>query len=122
LEKTTMSTTTKVPRERLAEYFATFTKRFLLDDSPEAVDVEVIQPHQADQVAVHGVRLRGITYDSKGNSLEVELDSGDHRLYDPQEVWTVEESDGFLSAIEVVHRDGGRDVISVRRMGLRHPG
>jgi hypothetical protein len=117
-----MSTTTKVPQERLAEYFTAFTKRFLRDDSPEAVDVEVIEPDLGDHVAVQGVRLLGITYDTKANSLEVELDSGDHRVYDPREVWTVEESDGFLSAIEVVHRDGGRDVISVRRMGLRHPG
>jgi hypothetical protein len=117
-----MSTTTKVPQERLAEYFTAFTKRFLLDDSPEAVDVEVIEPDLGDHVAVQGVRLRGITYDTKANSLEVELDSGDHRVYDPREVWTIEESDGFLSAIEVVHSDGGRDVISVRRMGLRHPG
>ena len=117
-----MSTTTKVPQERLAEYFTAFTKRFLRDDSPEAVDVEVIQPGLGEHVAVHGVRLLGITFDPEANSLEVELDAGDHRVYDPREVWTVEESDGFLSTIEVVHRDGGRDVISVRRMGLRHPG
>jgi Family of unknown function (DUF5335) len=70
---------------------------------------------------VQGVRLVGVTFDPKGNTLEIELDFGDHRVYDPQEVWTIEESDGFLSAIEVVHRDGEREVISVRRMGLRHP-
>jgi uncharacterized protein DUF5335 len=116
-----MSVTTKVPHERLAEYFATFTRRFLMDDSPEAVDVEVLEPDLGEQVAAQGVRLVGVTFDPKGNTLEIELDFGDHRVYDPKEVWTIEESDGFLSAIEVVHRDGEREVISVRRMGLRHP-
>jgi hypothetical protein len=114
-----MSTTTKVPHERLAEYFTAFTKRFLLDGSPEAVDVEVLEPDLGDQIAAQGARLLGITYETTTNSLELELDSGDHRVYDPQEVWTVEEADGFLSAIEVVHPDGGREVISVKRMGLR---
>lgn len=117
-----MSTTTKVPDERLAEYFTAFTKRFLLDDSPEAVDVEVIDPDLGDLTAARGVRLLGITYDTKANSLELELEPGDHRVYKPREVWTVEEADGFLSAIEVVHRDGGRDVINVKRVGLRRPG
>ena len=117
-----MSTTTKVPRERLAEYFTAFTKRFLLDDSPEAVDVEVVQPEMGDHVAARGVRLLGITYETVDNSLELELDYGDHRVYNPREVWTIEEPDGFLSAIEVVHRDGVRDVISVKRMGLRRHG
>jgi hypothetical protein len=117
-----MSTTTKVPRERLAEYFAAFTKRFLLDDSPEAVDVEVMEPDLGDQIAAQGVRLLGITYDTRSNALELALDPGDHRLYDPQDVWTIEEPDGFLSAIEVVRRDGNREVITVRRMGLRNRG
>ena len=116
-----MSVTAKVPRDRLSEYFTAFTRRFLLDDSPEAVDVEVLEPDLGAQVAVHGVRLLGITFDSKGNTLELELDAGDHRVYDPEEVWTIEESDGFLSAIEVVHPDGDREVISVKRVGLRHP-
>jgi hypothetical protein len=117
----TMSVTTKVPHGRLAEYFAAFTRRFLMDDSPEAVDVTVLEPELGEQIAAQGARLMGVTYDPKGNTLEIELDAGDHRVYDPQEVWTIEEADGFLSAIEVVHRDGSREVISVRRMGLRHP-
>jgi hypothetical protein len=34
-------------------------------------------------------------------------------------VWAVEEPDGFLSAVEVVHLDGTREVVSVKRVGLR---
>jgi len=35
-----MSATIRIPRDRLARYFDAFTKRFLKDGSPEAVDVE----------------------------------------------------------------------------------
>jgi hypothetical protein len=114
-----MSVTTKIPAEQLAEYFERFTKRFLRDGSPEAVDVEVLEPEWGDQRAVEGVRLLGITYDYKVNSLEFELEPGDHRVYSPQEVWTIEEDDGFVSAIEVVRPDSTREIVSVRRVGLR---
>jgi uncharacterized protein DUF5335 len=114
-----MAITKAVPRERLEEYFDEFTKRFLRDGSPEAVDVEVLEPDWGDQVLAQGARLLGITYDRRKNSLEFELESGDHRIFEPAEVWTIEEEDGFLSAVEVVHSDGAREVVSVKRVGLR---
>ena len=114
-----MAITKGIPHEQLEDYFARFTMRFLKDGSPEAVDVEVLEPDLGDQVSVQGARLLGITYDRKSNSLEFELDTGDHRVIEPQEVWTIEEEDGFLSAVEVVHSDGTREVVSVKRVGLR---
>lgn len=117
-----MSRTTQIPRDRLAEYFHTFTKRFLRDGSPEAVDVEVLEPDWGDQFALQGARLVGITYTEPTNTLEFELDAGDHRVYEPQEVWVIEEPDGLLNAIEVVLPDGSREVVSVKRVGLRRIG
>ena len=114
-----MAVTKDIPHERLEEYFAEFTRRFLQDGSPEAVDVEVLEPDWGDQVVMQGARLLGITYDPHTDSLEFELDAGDHRVVEPGEVWAVEEQDGFLSAVEVVHRDGTREVVSVKRVGLR---
>lgn len=114
-----MPVTTRVPQDRLAEYFDRFTKRFLRDGSPEAIDIEVLEPDWGIQSAAHGARMVGITYDAGTNTLEFELDSGDHRVYQPQEVWTIEEANGFLDAIEVVRADGSREVISVKQVGLR---
>jgi uncharacterized protein DUF5335 len=114
-----MSVTTQVPRERLAEYFDEYTKRFLRDGSPEAVDVEVLGPELGDQAAIQGARLIGITYDHHDNALELELDSGTHRIEAPEEVWVVEEPDGLISALEAVCGDGSRQVVSIKRVGLR---
>ena len=110
-----MSTTIRLTRERLPEFFETFTKRFLRDDSPEAVDIEVLEPEWGDQRAAHGARLNGITYDTHTNALEFALGSGDHRVYQPEEVWVRAEDDGFLSAIEVVRPEGAREVVSLKR-------
>src|SRR5688572_12138085 len=69
-----MSVTTRIPEDRLAEYFAAFTKKFLLDESPEAVDVEVVEPDWGEQVLAQNAHLIGITYEPKTRRLEFELD------------------------------------------------
>jgi hypothetical protein len=115
-----MPETTRIPEDRLSGYFDDFTKRFLRD-SPAAkgVDVEVVAGERGDQRATETARLLGVTYDRHSNALEFSLDSGDHRIFAPREVWTVEEPDGFVSAIEVVKDDGEREVMTVKRVGLR---
>jgi hypothetical protein len=114
-----MAVTTRVPPDRLFEYFDEFTKRFLRDGSPEAAEAWVVEPEWGMAQPLGGARLLGITYDRKKHSLEFALDSGDHRSIGPGEVWVVEESDRFISAIEVVRPDGGREVVTVKRVGLR---
>ena len=114
-----MAVTIRIPNERLFEYFDAFTKRFLRDGSPEAVEAWMVEPEWGFAQPLEGARLLGITYDKKKYSLEFEVDSGDHRSLGPGEVWVMEESDGFVSAVEVVRRDGTREVVSVKRVGLR---
>jgi hypothetical protein len=114
-----MATTTKVPRERWLAYFDTFTKRFLRDGSPEAADVELVATDWGDQIPASGTRLLGLTYDPRTDSLEFSLDVGDHRILGPQEVWAVEEPDGFIDSIEIVRGDGGRELVTIKRVGLR---
>jgi hypothetical protein len=114
-----MAETRRIPDERLSMYFDEFTKRFLRDQPPRSVDVQVLEPEWGDQYTTEGARLIGLTYDEKRNSLEFELASGDHRVYEPREVWAVEESDGFLSSIEVVCDDDVREVVSLKKVGLR---
>jgi putative heme degradation protein len=41
-----------------------------------------------------------------------------HRIYAPQEVWVVEEPDGFTNSIEILRADGTREVVTVRKVGL----
>lgn len=117
-----MSVTTKIPEEQLADYFAAFTRRFLLDESPECVDIEVLEPDWADHSTsiAECAHLMGITYERKTRTLEIELDSGDHRIIEPAEVWVLEEPGGFINALEIVYQDGSRQVVSIKRGGLRH--
>jgi hypothetical protein len=108
-----MSVTTRIPEGRLAGYFEEFTKRFLRDEAPERASIELLSPE--GRAESEGERLLGITYDPHRNSLELALESGDHRVYDPREVWVVEDLDGFVSAIEIVRQDGAKEVVTIRR-------
>ena len=114
-----MPATRLIPEERLATYFELYTKEFLLDGLPRAVDVEVLTPDLGDQFTVLGARLLGITYDPGTCVLELELDIGDHRIDRPSEVWVIEEQDGFLAASQVSHSGETRELVSVKRVGVR---
>jgi hypothetical protein len=111
--------TKKIPNDQLQTYFDKFTKHFLLHESTNAVDVEVIAPDWGDQFAAEGAHLFGITYDPKEKALEFEMEAGDHRVFNPKEVWTAEEFDGFVKAVQIVREDGTREVARVNRLGVR---
>ena len=117
-----MSSTKRIPENQLTSYFDAFSRRFLMRGSPEAVNIELIGPDDVgDQVIAKGARLNGIDYDPHTHALEILLESGDRRVYNAREVWTVEESDGFISSMEIVTADGLRQVTSIRRVGARQP-
>ena len=116
-----MSETKHIPTDQLSRYFDAFSKRFLMSGSPTAADVEVVGRNIGDQPLATGARLLGVDYDPHTNALELELGSGEHRAYKPREVWAVEEADGFISGLEIVRRDGARELVNIRRVELeRH--
>jgi hypothetical protein len=110
--------TCQIPREKLEKYFDTFSRHFLRDETTDVVDVEFLSPDLGDQPVSTDAHLVGITYDPKSNALDVVLESGDHRVFSPREVWVDEEPDGFVRAIEAVRADGTKEVIRVKRLGL----
>ena len=114
--------TKRVPNDQLETYFDRFTRNFLLRESTNAVDVEVLAPEWGDQFEAQGAHLLGITFDPKSNSLEFEYEGGEHRITRPKEVWTAEEQDGFVKAIEVVRDDGTWEVAQVKRLGVARQG
>ena len=114
-----MTVTKAIQPESLQFYFAEFTRRFLQDGSPEAADVEVVDNYLGSQLAIEGARLLGISFDPQDQALEFELDVGGHRVFDPQQVWALEESEGFVNSIALMLRDGSREISSIKRVGLR---
>jgi hypothetical protein len=102
------------PAER-RQYFDDFTKRFVRNGPREAVTIEVLEGEIGDQAEVTNAALYGITYDPHTDELDIALETGDHRVFNPADLWVVEESDGFISALQLARSDGGREVVSLKR-------
>ena len=112
-----MSTTKQLPRAEWKDYLDRFTRERLGDDAPGAVTVEVISPTLGDQFEVSAVRLLGLAYDPKSRIFEVLVEDVDHLTFNPSEIWILEGEPGFISTVEVVTADGGKEIIYVRRSG-----
>lgn len=85
-------------------------------------EIEVVSLALGDQIAAEWVPLLGISYDPKGDMLDIALDGLDHRVAAPQEVH-VEESGGRLASIEIIDRDGTAQIIRLREaLMLSGPG
>lgn len=113
-----MAATKQIPGPQWKEYFDEFTKRYLRDDRQEAATLELVSASLGDQVEVDAAHLFGISYDPKRKTLEVLLDRVDRLVYQPKEIWVVEEGDGLLSSIEIVREDGTKEILTIRRI---HP-
>ena len=114
-----MAVTTKIPPQEVAPLFDLFTKRFLRDDSPEVATIEFLSAELGEQHVAENAVLLGITYDKHSRALEFAFESGDHRVYQPDEVWTLEDPDGFISSIELVRPDGAREIVTLKRIEAR---
>ena len=110
-----MAETRRIARDQLTQYFDKFSRRFLMADSPESADVEIVDKDLGAQKVANKVRLLGVDYDPHTNALELELESGDHRAFNPREVWAVEESDGFISSLQIVRDDGATELVNISR-------
>ena len=112
-----MSTTKQLARTEWKQYFDRFTRERLQGGAPEAATIEVVSPTLGDQFQVSAVRLLGLTYDPKSETLEVLLENIDHLIFRPTEIWVVEGEPGFMSTLEIVQSDGTKQLIYVRRSG-----
>src|SRR5258707_1071228 len=112
-----MRTTKQLPRAEWKDYFDRFTREHLKDDAPGAATIEVISPTLGDQFEVSAVRLLGLTFDPRSGVFEVLLEDLDHLSFSPTEIWVLEGEPGFIATLEVVHADGIKEIIYVRKSG-----
>jgi hypothetical protein len=116
-----MGATKQIAREHWQSYFDAFAKRHLRSDARMAASIDVLSPTLGVEPEATSVRLDGIDYDPKGQTLEVQLEGLDHLVFYPAEIWVVEEDDGFITALEVVRTDGGREITRIARGGAPAP-
>ena len=119
-----MARTREIERADWEGFFDRFTREHVLaDDVPKAVTVELVSPRRGDQVEASIARLLGLRYDPASHVLAVLLEDRDLVCPSPAEIRVMEDEEGFVAVLELVHADGSKDIIQVVRSGppaIRH--
>jgi hypothetical protein len=76
-------------------------------------EIEVAALHLGAQVDAEWLPLLGVSYDPKGDLVDVALDGLDHMIRHPRELFLDERAAG-LAALEVVDGEGIRRIVQFR--------
>ena len=115
-----MGVTKQIPRDSWKSYFDGVEKQHIREGTASAT-IDLISAELGDQPEATQVLLQGIDYDPKSEVLEIQLKDLDHLVFQPAEIWVVEEDDGFVSALELVHPDGIREIMRIERIAEPEP-
>jgi hypothetical protein len=74
--------------------------------------IEVTGLRIGDQIAAKWLPLLGVTYDSKDDLLEIELEGLDHVIHKPGSI-SVDDGPEGLASMEIVDSDGRRQLLKL---------
>ena len=100
---------TKLDKGTWQQYFDTLSKIVV----GKQAELEVASLQLGDQCEAEWVQFLGISYDPKGDQLEILLEGLDHLISRPREIY-VEGSPASLSSIEVIDNDGNQQIVKLR--------
>jgi hypothetical protein len=102
-----------LPPTEWAGFFNAFSKAKAGAHRIDYAEIRVLSPEIGAQPQTRWLPLDGITYDSKGDLLEVSVSGLDHLIGHPATIY-VDETSGRLDRFEVVRSDGTRDLVEIR--------
>ena len=76
-------------------------------------EIEVLSLDLGDQVEADWLPLLGLSYDSKGDVLDVALEGLDHLIRKPREIY-VEDGGIGLASFAIVDAEGARQIVKLR--------
>lgn len=100
--------TEKINRDDWGRYFDQVTK--FLEGKRAVVEIESLK--LGDQVEANSLPLLGITYDYKGDLIEVAMQGLDHLITKPQDVFVVF-GDFGVESLEIVDAEGDKQIVTL---------
>lgn len=95
-------------------YFDSFSRRFLKDKQPEYAEIRVLSKSMGMQPETQWLPLEGISFSPREGLLDIRLEQLDHRIWHPIRIFVDQESDGWITSMEVEQEDGTKDIIELR--------
>jgi Family of unknown function (DUF5335) len=101
--------TRKLDKEQWKTFFDRVSKML----EGKQAEIEVASLSLGDQVQAEWLPLHGITYDPKGDLMEVTLEGLDHLIAKPCEVYVQDGTMG-LESVEIIDADGIKQIVKLR--------
>ena len=102
-----------LPRSDWNAYFDAFSKRKAETGRIDYAEIRVLSAEDGAQTGASWVPLLGLTYDPKGDLLDIGVAGLDHLVAHPETIY-VDEAHGRLDRFEVRRRDGTREIVEIR--------
>jgi len=106
--------TKKIEKKEWSKYFDNFSIKYLKDEQPEYVEIQILSEVLGLQPETKWMILKGITYDHKSDLLEIQTDEMEHLIAHPDEIYVEELDDGWLAGLEVTQKSGEKNIIDIR--------
>jgi len=104
-----------LPKLEWKAYFDHLSKNLI----GERAEVKIAGLASGNHIEARWVPLLGITYESKGDLLEIALERLDHLIHRPRNI-IVTESPAGLESMEIVDSEGRKQVVKLMKP-LRYP-
>ena len=101
--------TEQIDRDRWSAYFDELTRSL----RGKLAEIEVASLDLGDQTLAQWMPLIGIAYDDKDDLVEIALESVDHLVRAPRQVF-VDVADAGIGTIAIVDRDGSQQIVRFR--------
>lgn len=104
----------KIDQQEWQKYFDTFTLKYLKDEQPEYIEVQVMSENMGVQPEIQWMVLKGITYDPKSDLLEIQVNKMEHLITEPKEIYVEEAEDGWMTGMQIIQKNGEKNLIDIR--------
>ena len=105
--------TQRLDRAEWNSYFDDFSRTLIGTRRTDYAEIRVLMAELGAQTETEWLPLTGITYDPQEDLLDIAVESLDHRISQPSDIF-VEEEEGVIEAIEVITRDGTCEITELR--------
>jgi hypothetical protein len=104
----------KLEKKTWKAYFNRLSKPYMHNQRKDYAEIRVFSDEIGAQTETRWLPLEGITYDDRDDLLEVAVEHLDHLVYAPEEIYVDETKEGIVTALEIVRKDGVKEIIELR--------
>lgn len=103
----------KLEKKQWEPYFDQFSKSYIRSKRNDYAEIQMLSDEAGLAFETEWVLLRGISYNPKDDSLEIDIEDLGHRIYHPQTIF-IDDNDEDISSLEIVETNGNKSIIELR--------